>query len=478
MKRYHFPEEIKKLSLTIATLLLFGCAKSDGLSTQNTLLNINTLQAKSTLDTVKLSSFSWPKENWWENFNDPQLTALINDAQVSNPNLQIVNAQAAQANAQIIAAQASLYPDLDAHAGITRSRLAKVDDPYLVGKDYSTLRTATLSASYTFDLWGGQKDAALAAIGSARAAELDRQATKITLAANVTRAWYNLNLAWLKQKLGKENLLRARSIAGIQRQYMTAGLSSGYQYKQALSQQKNAESSLTEARQNVTKAGIHLSSLVGKGPDYWHKLKPANFDIPKEATLPTTIPADLLGRRPDIIAARWRVEAATKTIDSTKTEFYPNINLAAEYGTKSLLGDALFGAPSRYFQLAPSLSLPIFDGGRRRADLAESNANWDLAVAQYNKLVINSLNNISETITELKSNQEELLQQENASELIHSAWQDLNREHDAGLRPYLDVLSIQNQLIEQDEKLIELKAQQINLAVVLIENLGGGFQEK
>lgn len=478
MKNHSFSKRVEVLSLALVTALLASCARTDGLNTQSVQLDANNLKSTSTLSTVKLSAANWPRNNWWESFNDPQLTQLIKDAQDSNPDLQIVNAQAARANAQIIATQADLYPSVDAQAGITRSRVAKVDDPYLQGKSYSTLRTAAISASYTFDLWGGQKDAALAAIGSAHAAELDKQATKLTLAANVTRAWNDLNLVWQKQKLAEKNLIRARGIADIQHQYMTAGLTSAYQYKQALSQQKNAEAALTEAQQNVTDSGIHLSSLIGKGPDYWHHLKPAVIRVPEEATLPTMIPADLLGRRPDIIAARWRIEAAAKAIDSTKTEFYPNINLVAQSGTESLLGDAFFGAPSRFFKIGPSLSLPIFDGGKRRADLAESNASWDLAVAQYNKLVINSLGTVSDTITKLKSNQEQLLQQEKASELIHSAWEDLNREHDAGLRPYLDVLTIQNQLIEEDNKLADLKAQQINLAVILIENLGGGFQDK
>ncbi|NIF24083.1 efflux transporter outer membrane subunit [Candidatus Pantoea multigeneris] len=464
------------LGVAIASALLAGCANPHGLHTSNHKLDANTLQASDTLKSAKLSPANWPKAEWWKGFNDGQLNRLIGDAMASSPDLQVVNAQAAKANAGVIAAQAARYPTLDANAGITRSRVAKVDDPLLQGKSYSTLRTANLSASYTFDLWGGQKDAAEAAIGAARASELDTQASKLTLAANVTRGWINLNLAWAKQKLAKDTLDRADGIAKIQQQYVSAGLASDYQYKQALSQQRSAQSSLTAAKQAVTDAGIQLSTLVGKGPDYWHSLKPTTINIPVEATLPTTIPADLLGRRPDVVAARWRVEAASKTIAATRTEFYPNINLVAEAGTRSLLGDALFGAPSRFFNVGPSLSLPIFDGGKRRADLAASNADYDLAVARYNQLLISSVNNISDTITQMASLQDQIAQEESADELIHSSWEDLHREYTGGLRPYLDVLSIQNQLIESDEKMVELKAQQINLAVVLIENLGGGFQ--
>ncbi|ADU71209.1 efflux transporter outer membrane subunit [Pantoea sp. At-9b] len=464
------------LAVAVASALLAGCANPHGLHTSNHMLDANTLQAQDTLKNAHFSAANWPKTQWWQSFDDAQLNHLINDAMAASPDLQVVNAQADKANAQVIAANAERYPDVDLNAGITRSRVAKVDDPLLQGKTYSTLRTANVGLSYTFDLWGGKKDAAEAALGQARASKLDRQASQLTLAANVTRAWNNLNLAWTNADLAKQAADRANGIAKIQQQYVSAGLTSDYQYKQALSEQKTAEATLTEAKQDVTDAGIQLSTLVGKGPDYWHNLKPAKLNVPTAALLPGSIPADLLGRRPDVVAARWRVEAAAKDIAATKTEFYPNINLVAEAGTRSLLGDALFGAPSRFFNVGPSLSLPIFDAGKRRADLAESDANWDLAVAQYNKLLISSLGNVSDTITQLQSIQDQLAQQESANQLIHSAWDDLNREYAAGLRPYLDVLTIQNQLIESDQKLVALKAQQINLAVVLIEDLGGGFQ--
>ncbi|WP_343553447.1 efflux transporter outer membrane subunit [Pantoea sp.] len=465
------------LAIAITSALLVGCANPHGLHTQNTLLDANTLQANQSLQHAHFSAANWPKTAWWQSFDDHQLNQLINDAMASSPDLQVVNAQADKANAQVIAADAERYPDVDLNAGITRSRVAKVDDPLLEGKSYSTLRTASVGLSYTFDLWGGKKDAAEAALGQARASELDRQASQLTLAANVTRAWNNLNLAWNNAELAQQNVDRADGIAKIQQQYVSAGLTSDYQYKQALSQQKTAQADLTQAKQSITDAGIQLSTLIGKGPDYWHQLKPAKMNVPVAAMLPNAIPAELLGRRPDVVAARWRVEAASKQIAATKTEFYPNINLVAEAGTKSLLGDAFFGAPSQFFNVGPSLSLPIFDAGQRRADLAESDANWDLAVAQYNKLLIGSLGNISDTITQLQSIQDQLAQQDSANQLIHSAWNDLNREYTAGLRPYLDVLTIQNQLIASDQKLVALKAQQINLAVVLIEDLGGGFQQ-
>jgi efflux transporter, outer membrane factor (OMF) lipoprotein, NodT family len=461
----------------LTALLLAGCASSDGLRTSNNMLSPDSLQAQQSLANVHLSPVSWPKQNWWQSFNDPQLNALITEGLASSPDLQEVNARADKANAAVVASQAERYPDLDVNAGITRSRVAKVDDPMLQGKSYSTLRTASLGLSYSLDLWGGKKAAWEAALGQAKAAEVDKQAAQLTLAANVTRAWINLNLAWEMDDLAKENAQRLHQMAGVQEQFYSKGLTPVYQYKQALASDKDAQGALLAAEQNITEAGIKLSTLIGKGPDRWHSLHRTKLAIPAQLTLPSSVPAELLGRRPDIVAARWRVESAEKNIQSVKTEFYPNINLVAEAGSRNLIGDAFFGAPSRFFNVGPTISLPIFDGGKRRADLASSDADWDLAVAHYNSLVISSLGSISSSITQVQSLEQQIAQAQDSDQLAHDAWDDVSAQFKAGIRPWLDVLSLQSQLIESERNVVQLKADAMSQSVALIEQLGGGFNQ-
>ena len=462
----------------LIALLLAGCASSDGLHTNNKMLEANTLDASATLSKVHFSQANWPKHNWWEGFNDPQLNTLIQEGLASSPDLQEVNARADKANAEVVAADAERYPTLDANAGITRMRLAKVDDPTLKGDTYATLRTASLGMSYGLDLWGGKKAAWEAALGAAKASEVDKQAAQLTLTANIARAWVNLNLAWELEDLAKENAARVHKIAGIQDQFAHGGLTPMYQYKQAAANDKDAQAQLLAAQQNVIEAGIKLSTLIGKGPDRWRSLHRSKLNIPAQAELPSTIPAELLGRRPDIVAARWRVESAKKQIESVKTEFYPNINLVAEAGSRNLLGDAFFGAPSRFFNIGPTLSLPIFDAGKRRADLAGSDADWDLAVAHYNSLVISSLGGLSSTITQVQSLQQQLEQAQSSDELVHSAWDDVGQQYKVGIRPWMDVLSLQSQLIESERTVVNLKADIMNQSIALIEQLGGGFGQQ
>lgn len=461
----------------LAAMLLAGCASYKGLHTSNNVVEPNALVAKQTLANVHFSPANWPKRAWWEGFNDPQLTTLVQEGLANSPDLQEVNARADKSNAEVVASKAALMPELDANASVTRMRIAKVDDPLLEGNSYSALRTASLNMSYGLDLWGGKKAAWEAALGAAKASEVDKQAAQLTLAANVTRAWINLNLAWDLQDLAKTNADRVHKLAIVQKQYYQAGLSPMYQYKQAAANDNDAQKQLLVAQQNVTDAGIKLSTLVGKGPDRWHSLHHSKLTIPAQLTLPTTIPAELLGRRPDIVAARWRVESAQKQIEAVKTEFYPNINLVAAAGYRNLLGDAFFASPSKFFNIGPTLSLPIFDAGKRRADLASTDADWDIAAAHYNSLVISSLGSISITITQVQTLQQQIAQAETSDQLVHSAWDDIGQQYKAGIRPWMDVLSLQSQLITSEQEVVKLKAELMNQSIALIEQLGGGFSQ-
>lgn len=428
----------------------------------------------SSLKKVKLSAANWPKKMWWKSFNDPQMTFLIEEGLSSSPSMQEANARAEKANAQILSTGADRLPDVNAEASITRSRLAKVDDPLLVGKTYSTLRTVSLGMSYELDLWGGKKAEWESAVGEAKAAEIDKQAAQLTLAANIARAWINLNLAWELLDVSKQNAKRTHQIAVIQNNFFREGLTAEYQYKQAAANDKDAQNRLLTAEQHVTDTGIKLSILLGKGPDRWRSLHPVKLSTPQDIMLPSAIPAELLGHRPDIVAARWRVEAASKHTESVKTEFYPNIDLVAQAGSRNLLDDAFFGAPSRFFNVGPTISLPIFDGGKRRADLTISNAQWDESVAHYNTLVVNSLGELSSTITDMQSLQQQLKNAEESDELIRNAWKDIGQQYSVGIRPWMDVLSLQDQLLESQETVFRLKADILNHSVSLIEQLGGG----
>src|SRR5450830_1638901 len=327
----------RALCLVLAAMSMAGCANFSGLDTQGQRLDANTLQTGKSLTGVTLSSAAWPSADWWKSLGDPQLDGLIQEALQNSPDMQV------------------------ASAGVSRSRLARDQDPLLQGDTYSTVRSLGASFNYNFDLWGGQRDAWEAALGQARAAEVDQQAARLTLAADVAKAYSDLGQAHIVLDLANDDLKRARQMLNLSQRRLNSGIDSQYQFQQTESLEASSKSQLIDAEKQLQSAKIALAVLLGKGPDRGNELARPAVLKPSAVAVPSVLPAELLGRRPDLIAARWRVEAASKNIAAGKANFYPNLNLSASAGAESLLGDAMFGSASRFFNIAPTISLPIFD---------------------------------------------------------------------------------------------------------------------
>ena len=351
------------LGLVFASMVLAGCANYHGLNPQGISLDAQQLKAGHSFKNVSVTPAAWPEKEWWSRLGDQQLNSLVAQALRDSSDMQVASARTHQATAAARSANAARMPSLDANGDVTRSRLSRSHDPSGQGGRYSTERDLNLTFNYTFDLWGGQRAAWEAALGEARAAEVDGQAARLTLAGDVARAYSNLGHAFQVRDLSQEDLQRTRKMLDLSKRRLASGIDSHYQFQQTESLEASAQEQLIDAEKQLNSARIALAVLLGKGPDRGQEITRPNRLAPGAVALPSTLPADLLGRRPDVVAARWRVEAASKNIAAAKTRFYPNLNLTAAAGTQSLLGDALFGSASRFFNIAPALTLPILMAG-------------------------------------------------------------------------------------------------------------------
>jgi len=196
---------------------------------------------------------------------------------------------------------------------------------------------------------------------------------------------------------------------------------------------------------------------------------------------PTAVPdvlgADLLGRRPDVVAARWRVEAATQGVNSARSEFYPNINIAAFIGLNSLGLDRLFNASSRQMGVTPALRLPIFDGGRLRAQLGGRAAELDAAIAQYNGAVLDAVKEAGDAMASIQSLTRQQALQDDAVASAEKAYRFAQERYRAGLGNYLLVLTTENQVLAQRRLAVDLRARQLDTRLVLMKALGGGWTD-
>jgi NodT family efflux transporter outer membrane factor (OMF) lipoprotein len=196
--------------------------------------------------------------------------------------------------------------------------------------------------------------------------------------------------------------------------------------------------------------------------------------IDETVALPPEVPANLLGRRPDLVAARWRVEAASRSIDSAKAEFYPDINLVASVGLISLGNSAFFRAASQNTAVGPALSLPIFNS-TLRANLRVTDADYDAAVDQYNAILVDSLRDVADQITSEQALKVQQSEQQVAVTKIEDAYALALQRYKAGLGNYLTVLTAETAVLQQRRIAVQLQARALDLDVELVRALGGGY---
>ena len=194
-----------------------------------------------------------------------------------------------------------------------------------------------------------------------------------------------------------------------------------------------------------------------------------------DLAIPSTLPSDLLARRADIVAARWRVEAARHGIDASKAAFYPTINLAAMAGLAAgNLGD-LFSSQSLLLNGGPALSLPIFEGGRLQAQLRASDADYDLAVASYNQALLDAIHQVADAVQAGRALDAQIASTQAARASAAQAHALVMQRQRAGLATQLEVLAAQKPLLQLDQQLAALVAQRRIAAVDLEQALGGGI---
>ena len=465
-----------RFSLVLLAMSLAGCANYSGLTTEGVSLDAKSLKAGQSLGGVTLSPAAWPKSDWWKSLGDPQLDGLIREALHDSPDMQIASARAHQASAAAYAADAARMPTLDASGSVSRSRLSRSQDPRGQGDNYSTLRSLTGNFNYTFDLWGGQRDTWEAALGQARAAEIDRQAAQLTLAADVARAYSDLGQAHIVHDLADEDLKRTRQMLELSQKRLSSGIDSQYQYQQTESLEASSEASLIDAEKNLQSAKIALAVLLGKGPDRGNEIARPKVLQASAVALPSVLPAELLGRRPDLVAARWRVAAEARGIEAAKADFYPNVDLLGGLGRSAVQGGVqdFLRYDKLTWGLGPALSLPVYDGGLRRGRLAEAGAGYDLAVQGYNQALVQAIKGVADALVRLKSLREQQhLVAESVDQAQH-AFDLAQLARQRGLTDQRAVLEAQPALLQAQRQQQRVRAARLVAQADLLLQLGGG----
>jgi NodT family efflux transporter outer membrane factor (OMF) lipoprotein len=453
---------------------LTGCADMSGIAPQSTLrdapsLGLNAPGTDATTAQAPLAA------EWWREFGDEQLNTLVAQALQTSPTLKLAQARLARAQAVTEVADAATLPQLTGQLDATRQRYTAngAVPPPLAGSIRES-GTAQLNASWELDFFGKNRAALDAALGSANAAEADTQAARVLLASNVARTYFQLVRLNEQTNVARRTLAQREETLRLVRDRVDAGLDTRLELRQSEGGLPEARLQLETLQEQMALTRNALGALVGQ-PNRALAQTPPEQSAIKNVAVAANIPADLLGRRADIAAARWRVEASSKDVANAKTQFYPNINLVAFAGFSSIGLGQLTNSGSQQWGVGPALRLPIFDAGRLRANLRGKTADLDAAVESYNAAVIDAVRDVADQVASSQAIVRQQTEQRAAQEAAESAYEIAVQRYKAGLGNYLNVLTAETSVLAQRRQAVDLAARALDTQVALIRALGGGY---
>jgi NodT family efflux transporter outer membrane factor (OMF) lipoprotein len=434
------------------------------------------LTAARTLAGTSLDAAAWPADGWWHGYGDPQLDALLDEAIAGSPSLVAAEARLRAAQGEALAVGALKLPTVALDAQATRQRYPENDlyPPPYAGSYYNDGRVA-FDLSYDIDFWGRNRALLASARSGVDAAEADRAAARLALAVAVVRAYVQLDLWYALLDVGNDQLKQQTSIMELTQQRVDAGLENVARVKQSEASLAFARAGVAAAQANIDLARNQLGALVGAGPDRGQALSRPHLTAPASIALPAALPADLLGRRPDVAAARARVHGAARGVKAAEADFYPNVNLAAFAGFQSIGLDKLFEGSATIVGVTPALSLPVFNRRQLRGALEAQQAQFDASVGQYNQTLIDAVHDVADVVVNWRALERETAEQQTALAAAQRAYDLTTERYRAGLDNYLTVLSTENQLLLAQAAGAELAAQRLTFSVNLVRALGGGY---
>jgi len=414
--------------------------------------------------------------DWWTTWGDAPLQALIRQALQDHPSMQQAAARVQRMQATVRLAGAADLPQIGLGADFSRQRFsANGLYPKPIAGNIWNNDTLQVSLGWTPDLWGEHAAALAAAVGQTRAAQAEAAMASQWLASHILRSSMGLARLLAQQDTGAQLIELRETAQNLVRQRHEAGLDSRIEQAQNEGSLAELQAQHQALQEQIDLTRHQLAVLCGLPPQALQDYAP-RLDSFALTPMPTQLGADLLGRRPDVVAARWRVEAAQQQIHVAQTQFYPSVNLGVFAGYNALGTQHLLEAGSRQYGIVPALRLPLFEGGRLQAQLSGREAERDLAVAQYNQAVLDAVREAADAIRSSESAAQQAADQSRALAAATQAHTLAQQREQAGLGNRLNLLSAQAALLAQQRARIDLQARQLDVRVQLVRALGGGWQ--
>jgi NodT family efflux transporter outer membrane factor (OMF) lipoprotein len=462
-------------TLGLAAPLLAGCATMPKPSAAPALRPASSFASATSL---AAPAADWPSDRWWESFGDPQLTALIEEGLATATDLRVAQARFERADAMVRQTRSRLLPSVEANgdAGVTKQSYNYLFPRTLAPKGWPDYGLATGRIDWELDFWGRNRAALAAARSDAAAAQAEAAAARLVLSAGIAAAYADLADLFAQAGAAQRALeVRQRTVELIGGRRVQ-GLENVGAVERARAALAASQGELAALNETIALTRNRIAVLLGAGPDRGLSIVQPTERAATGFGLPANLPADLIGRRPDVIAARLRAQAAGSRIKEARAAFYPNVNLAGLIGLQSLgIGD-LVKSGSSFGTAGAAFSLPIFDGGRRTAAYRAAEAEYRGAVAEYDGALGQALREVADTTASERALAERIGRADEAERAAAAAWTVANDRYRGGLATSLDVLVAEDSLIDARRTLATLRNRRFVLDVALVRALGGGFR--
>ncbi len=413
---------------------------------------------------------------WWEQYGDPQFDQLVTTALERNPNLQQTLARLRAAQSQVELAVAQRTPGVSLNGAEQRTRWPEqyiYPPPFGGGTFWSGQLLVNLS--WDLDFWGKQAALIDSAKATVEAARLDSAAAQLATTVALSQTYLDLNRAIALADIAQQSLEQRKRILDITRKRIQAGLDTNVELREAESAVPQAELARLQAEAAREVAVHRLAALIGEGADAYERIGKPTLNLEAALSIPTDLPADLLGRRPDILAARARVEAATSERVAARAAFYPNVNLSAFAGFQAIGLDNLFKAQNRTYGVGPAISLPLFESHRLKSQFNAATAMQDEAVSSYNGAVISAVQQVADQLSQVNYSAQQLQQARATLGSAEEAYRLAQKRYEAGLANYLSVLTTETQVLNARTTFVDILHQQALARVSLLLAVGGNF---
>lgn len=412
-----------------------------------------------------------PRGEWWKLFGDPLLDDLETQAAAASPTLAAALARYDQARAAARIERSDLFPQVDAVGDASRQRVSG-NRPAGTGQA-STYNDFSLGAAldYELDLWGRIRNSVKAARADAQASEADLASARLSLQAAVADAYFRL------RGLDAQAELLRRTVDAFGKAYdltvrrHDGGIASGIDVNRAKTVLENARAQISAVANDRAATEHEIAALTGQVASAF-SIAPRTQPL-VAPSLPAGAPSELLQRRPDIAAAERRMFAANARIGVAKAAFFPTLTLGLSGGYEATRGD-LFSASNSFWGLGPaSAILSIFDGGRRKAQVAMSRADYEELAAGYRDTVLTAFRQVEDAIAANRHLADQTASQRNAAAAAgRTSDLALTRYRD-GASDYLEVVTAQTDALDAQQALLAVETQQVRARIALVRALGG-----